>query len=481
MLGPQNTPSSSVTLSYTDTLFWILQSSPTTTRLPTNTFWPSETPRPMRAPAQTCAKCQTRQPSPIAAPSSMMAEGCEKYVMAIRPISGGNPPEERVVITLQTDRFCIPDAGYRRDRSAIFLQTVAPSGQDFLVGPGVQVSEATGKLELLAIHGNRPKRTLPRKPLLGGQVPSVHRQEPAHPGMLVFKITRRPRFGAMMHDVELQVAEDEMEHVEEMHADVGGDAARLLQIAFPRAQVPMATRSDIRQVHFVAGFRVAFPHLLAQRHDGGMQAQLQDRAHAMAAFALDFPDAVDVPRIQNDGLFADDVAAGTQAETHVRVVQVVGRADGDEIETLLITGATQFIDMPIESLELGEKIGLRKIAVDDAHRIARIQRGNHLVASILDGFHVPWGNVTRGADQSEVLHRAFALQFKRSLNSSHDSTTGRLCSSLSLFPDRLLSSPTGSSRLKAIDDLPRSTPVAIGLDPFAEVIDRSKDRTSNQA
>src|SRR5690606_39565429 len=49
MLGPQNTPSSRNTLSYTETLFWILQRSPISTRLPTNTFCPSDTPLPIFA------------------------------------------------------------------------------------------------------------------------------------------------------------------------------------------------------------------------------------------------------------------------------------------------------------------------------------------------------------------------------------------------------------------------------------------------
>src|SRR5690606_9833446 len=46
------------------------------TRLPTNTFWPSEQLRPMTAPPHTCTQCQMRVPSPICAPSSMMADSC---------------------------------------------------------------------------------------------------------------------------------------------------------------------------------------------------------------------------------------------------------------------------------------------------------------------------------------------------------------------------------------------------------------------
>src|SRR5690554_1380078 len=89
MLGPQNTPSSRCTLSYTETLFWILQLSPMVTLLPTNTPWPMETFLPMRAPLHTCTKCQTRDPSPIWAPSSTMAESWIITLMSHQLIEEG--------------------------------------------------------------------------------------------------------------------------------------------------------------------------------------------------------------------------------------------------------------------------------------------------------------------------------------------------------------------------------------------------------
>ena len=73
MLGPQNTSSSIVTASYTETLFCILTLLPITTALPIKTFWPSEQPLPIRAPAQTWVKCHTCVASPRVAPSSTMA------------------------------------------------------------------------------------------------------------------------------------------------------------------------------------------------------------------------------------------------------------------------------------------------------------------------------------------------------------------------------------------------------------------------
>src|SRR5690606_14608641 len=62
------------------------------------------------------------------------------------------------------------------------------------------------------------------------------------------------------------------------------------------------------------------------------------------------------------------------------------------------------VNVPVETLELREKIGAGKVAVDDANRIARIVCSHQHVAGVLDRFHVPRGDVAGGADQSEFLH-----------------------------------------------------------------------------
>src|SRR6185312_2796836 len=110
---------------------------------------------------------------------------------------------------------------------------------------------------------------------------------------------------------------DVMQHVEEVHADVGGDAAGLLRVALPALQVPVAARGDVGQVHFVLAVVLSAPDPFAQRDDRRVQAQLQDGVDALAGLAFDFPQAVDVPGVEHQRLLADRVRAGTQGETHV--------------------------------------------------------------------------------------------------------------------------------------------------------------------
>jgi hypothetical protein len=58
--------------------------------------------------------------------------------------------------------------------------------------------------------------------------------------------------------------------------------------------------------------------------------------------------------------------------------------------SVLITA--QFIDVPVETLELDKEVRLGEVAVDDPHAIERVNRCNQFISSILNGFHMPGGN-----------------------------------------------------------------------------------------
>src|SRR5262249_43113441 len=77
--GPQNTSSSRVTPSYTETLFWILTPSPILTLGPTTTFWPIRQFFPMCEFFNMCETCQMVVPSPILTFSSTNADSWTVY------------------------------------------------------------------------------------------------------------------------------------------------------------------------------------------------------------------------------------------------------------------------------------------------------------------------------------------------------------------------------------------------------------------
>lgn len=57
----------------------------------------------------------------------------------------------------------------------------------------------------------------------------------------------------MVHNVALKLAKNEVQHVVEVHADIGGHSERFAVIAFPAFHVPLATAGDVGQLNIEFG------------------------------------------------------------------------------------------------------------------------------------------------------------------------------------------------------------------------------------
>ncbi|MOA12516.1 hypothetical protein D3C78_1325190 [compost metagenome] len=156
--------------------------------------------------------------------------------------------------------------------------------------------------------------------------------------------------------------------------------------------------------------------LLLQFENGLMMAQLQDVVDTLAGFLLDQCQLVEDFRSRHQRLFADHITTQTQAGSNMRVMQIVGGADGNVVQC---SGriALDAVGMFQETLELGEELALRRDAVDDADRVVDVVGRDQYVAGFLDGAHVTGGDVTGSADQGEVFHgysfRSVARQAER--------------------------------------------------------------------
>ena len=85
-------------------------------------------------------------------------------------------------------------------------------------------------------------------------------------------------------------------------------------------------------------------------------------------------------------------------------MQVVGRADRYVVDASLVVGSAHLVEVPVETLELGEKVSRGEVTVDDAHGVVRIKGCHQIVARGLDGLHVPRGDVARGANKRKIFH-----------------------------------------------------------------------------
>ena len=187
-----------------------------------------------------------------------------------------------------------------------------------------------------------------------------------------------------------------------MDADVGCDAAAFAVGTFPTRVVPIAARRNIRQINVIDNILRGFIDFLFQGNNGGMQTQLQDVIDFPASLIFHILKHIHVPRVQHQRFFADDIGAQTQGVAGVRVVQVIWRTNGDDIQ--LIVSAFQLWNVTVEEFHFGEEGGLGEIAVYDSHAVGFVIRSNHLVTSFFDSLQMSRCHVTAHSENSEILH-----------------------------------------------------------------------------
>jgi hypothetical protein len=119
-----------------------------------------------------------------------------------------------------------------------------------------------------------------------------------------------------------------------------------------------------------------------------MQPQLKHRIDASARLGFELLECVEIPGIDHYRLFADHVRAAPQRQPDMCIVQIVRRAHGQEVHPVLRRIPPQLVEVPIETLELGEEARPRRVRVKDARRIVRVKRSDEPVARILDGSKV---------------------------------------------------------------------------------------------
>src|SRR2546425_6546521 len=190
-----------------------------------------------------------------------------------------------------------------------------------------------------------------------------------------------------------------------MDPDIGDDAARTLFGALPGHVVPPAARSDVRQTDVVPRHRALLTQPLAKRDQIGMQAQLQDRVDAASGLLLELLESVQIPGIDNERLLANRVSADAQSQPDVRIVQVVRRTDADEVYAARVGAAPQFLQMPIETLDLGEEAHVERVPIEHPDVVVRVDGGDQTVAGVLDRLEMARGHEAGHSGQREGSHR----------------------------------------------------------------------------
>src|SRR3954468_16295461 len=103
----------------------------------------------------------------------------------------------------------------------------------------MKVGENLRELDLIAAHRNRTVCALTLPPLNIRQVLGINREEPANAGVLQLETSCCAVGAVQMDRAGSHSSKDPGQHVEEMHAYVGGDSSRLGNLALPTGVIPM--------------------------------------------------------------------------------------------------------------------------------------------------------------------------------------------------------------------------------------------------
>ena len=93
------------------------------------------------------------------------------------------------------------------------------------------------------------------------------------------------------------------------------------------------------------------------------------------------------------------------AEPNVRIVQVVGRTNARRGRAF-VRAPPQFFEMAIESLDLGEKADVQRVAVEDADCVVWVDGRDQPVARRLYRLQVPGSYETSDTSNRKVLQSA---------------------------------------------------------------------------
>lgn len=309
-----------------------------------------------------------------------------------------------MIVALQADRRSVADLAYDLDARASLADAEAFACKYLLVAEGVQLGETLAELELAAVDVEGAVGALLALNRVRRQAVGIDAEEVAHARFLEAQIARDAVEAHHVNDVLLDRAEDPLQHIVEMHADIGGNAAALVDIALPRSVIPLAAGGDVGEINVVDLVLRTLVDFLLEGSDAVVQAELEDVVGLVAGLLLDLLERVDVVGVEHHGLFAYDVAAEAQAVADEGVVRIVRGADAHPVQGIVrlhLPGAET-----VEELVLSEERALREETVEASDAVETVISRQQVIACILDGFEMARRYIAGRAYKCEVGHYA---------------------------------------------------------------------------
>lgn len=307
---------------------------------------------------------------------------------------------KRVIVANQSDRFSMAYLADYLDARACFGDTEAVAGKDMLVTLGMQFGKPLAKLELLAIDRECAVGAFLALHGIGREAYGVDTEEITHARLLEFEVTGNTVERHHMNDIFLHGAEYPLEHIVEVDADIGSNATRLMDITLPRTIVPLATAGDVGKVDIVDFVFGAVLHLVVERTNLVVEAELEDSICLVSRLLLEFDQVVDIVGIEHQRFLTNHIAPKAQAVANEGIVGIVGRTDREPrkrvIGTHLLGAET------VELLILGKERAVRETGIEATNGIELVVGNHQIVARISNGFDVSRSDISRRSDECKI-------------------------------------------------------------------------------
>ena len=307
---------------------------------------------------------------------------------------------EGVIIADQSDGFGMAYLADNLDARARFGDTEAIAGKDMLVTLGMQFGKTLAELKLFAIDRECAVGAFLSLHGIRREAYGVDTEEVAHARLLEFEVTSDTVERHHMDDIFLHGAEYPLKHIIEVDADVGSNTPRLMDIAFPRTVVPLTTAGDVGKIDIVNFVFGAVLHLVVERTNLVVEAELEDSICLVSRLLLEFDQVVDIVGIEHQWFLANHIAPEAQAVANEGIVGIVRRTDREPrygvIGTHLLGAET------VELLILGKERAVGKTGIESAYGIKLVVGNHKIVARIGNGFDVSRGDISRRSDECKI-------------------------------------------------------------------------------
>ena len=212
-------------------------------------------------------------------------------------------------VTLEAYWSGVADLAHNLYARAGLADSEAVTAEYLLITYGMEFRKACAELKLVTIYVEGAVGSLLSLNGILRKTVCIYGEEITHAGTLEFQIAGNAVKTHNVNYVLLNRAEYPLKHIIEVNANVGGNAAALVNVSLPGGVIPFASGSYVGKVYIINFIFRAVVYLLLKSNNTIVKPELQYGIGLMAGLVLQLQKVIYVVRVEYQRFFTDDVTA----------------------------------------------------------------------------------------------------------------------------------------------------------------------------